>query len=100
MNIPTLFFTRSVLLGKVRVSDRIQKELSEAEIRFAIQRHAVGDWGTVDAKTAYYNRNALVAGRSVISAFRSKSGKKFWVITSCNRSVTSVIFPQEDRSES
>ncbi len=88
-------FTQKVLLGDVSVTEAVEAELSEGEIRFAIQRHAVGDWGAVDGQGAEMNHLAQYEGRPVRSVFISGTGRQYWVTTDRNHSRTHLMFPEE-----
>lgn len=60
-----------------------------------IGRHLYGDWGEVCADDRQANEEALEHGLRLLSAYRTKSGVKLWVITEADRSVTTVLLPSE-----
>jgi hypothetical protein len=41
------------------------------------------------------NDNALVDGERLLSAYRTSLGVKLWVITEADRSVTTILLPEE-----
>lgn len=61
----------------------------------ALSRHITGDWGEVDAEDKRANDQSLIDGSRLLSAYRSQDGTKFWIITEADRSVTTVLLPEE-----
>jgi hypothetical protein len=59
-----------------------------------LQRHRRGDWGSVCDEDKQTNDQALKAGERLLSAY-TITGKKIWIITEWDRSVTTVLFPEE-----
>jgi hypothetical protein len=60
-----------------------------------IRRHAAGDWGDVDAEDKTSNDHARSSGWRILSAYRLKDGTRLWVITEADRSVTTLLLPEE-----
>jgi hypothetical protein len=58
-------------------------------------RHAVGDWGDLCDEDKTANDEALADDLRILSAYKLKDGTKIWVITECDRSVTTVLLPSE-----
>jgi hypothetical protein len=71
------------------------REIEWAELNDALQRHINGDWGNVDADDKKANDDALVNGERLLSAYTTKSGTRFWIITERDRSVTTILLPEE-----
>lgn len=59
-----------------------------------LARHFSGDWGTVDDEDKAANDYALEHGQRLLSAYRV-GDEKMWVITEWDRSVTTVLTPDE-----
>ena len=59
-----------------------------------LRRHASGDWGDVGDDDARANDDALDAGARVLSAYDVGPGR-VWVLTEADRSVTTVLLPDE-----
>ena len=59
-----------------------------------IARHAMGDWGELCASDRRENGLALRHGRRVLSSY-SGGGGRVWVITEADRSVTTILLPEE-----
>lgn len=64
------------------------------DVARAITRHANGDWGEVCLEDAKANDFAAKNDERILSAY-TVDGKKLWVITERDRSVTTVLFPEE-----
>lgn len=82
-------------MGRIMVTHGVQATIDATELLIAICRHAHGDWGDVCEQDRASNDMALLGGRRIASTFRSSDGKKFWVITECDRSYTTILLPNE-----
>ena len=60
-----------------------------------ISRHANGDWGDLDENDRKANDHAVKHGLRVLSANTLSSGQKIWVITEADRSMTTILLPEE-----
>ncbi|MFL9669758.1 hypothetical protein WIX39_022635 [Variovorax sp. AB1(2024)] len=61
-----------------------------------ITRHAKGDWGVVDQEDSEANDAAVKGGMRVLSAYvLPRTNVKVWIITEWDRSVTTVLLPDE-----
>ncbi|HRJ27381.1 MAG TPA: hypothetical protein PLO61_07725 [Fimbriimonadaceae bacterium] len=60
-----------------------------------IGRHASGDWGEVCDEDRASNEEALVEGLRLMSVYTSTSGLTFWIITEWDRSITTVLLPED-----
>ena len=69
-------------------------ETVESPVDF-IARHQSGDWGEVCADDAQANQEALKLGFRLMSVYRASTGQKLWVITEADRSVTTLLLPEE-----
>lgn len=64
----------------------------------SLDRHKKGDWGDLEEETKYLNDEAIEEGGRILSAYNllTREGiKKIYIITECDRSVTSVLFASE-----
>jgi hypothetical protein len=62
---------------------------------FFLSRYATGDWGEVGAEDWRLNDEALEDGTRLLSAYRTLRGVNLWVITEADRSVTTILKPEE-----
>jgi hypothetical protein len=60
-----------------------------------LSRHANGDWGELDEHYRKANEDALEHGLRVLSSYTLKTGEKIWIITEADRSVTTILLPEE-----
>ena len=59
-----------------------------------IARHAAGDWGNLCAFDRRQNEIALREGYRVLSFYEVPQGR-VWIITEADRSVTTILLPEE-----
>ena len=60
-----------------------------------LRRHVHGDWGALHPHDADANELALRQGMRILSAFVLASGDRIWIITEADRSVTTILLPEE-----
>ncbi len=60
-----------------------------------LARHQAGDWGEVCAEDKALNDRALQEGSRLLGAYRTRMGRKIWVITEADRSATTLLLPEE-----
>jgi hypothetical protein len=67
------------------------------KVEESILRHAVCDWGDLCDEDKQVNKEALQEGGRLLSAYYIDDAKaeKIWIITEWDRSVTTVLFPDE-----
>ena len=91
----TLKSNKRVPLGEVVVTPGVICELSADEMRQGLQRHTEGDWGDVCEEDWALNDEALENESRLLSSYRTKRGIQFWIITEWDRSVTTILLPEE-----
>lgn len=85
------YFHLGVLVQTAAVSDR----LPAREVAHALARHMAKDWGDLCEEDKRANDNALRYGDRLFSVYHSSKNEKFYVITEWDRSVTTILFPEE-----
>jgi hypothetical protein len=60
-----------------------------------VQHRRQNAGGEVDAEDAKANQNALMHEERLLSAYRTSLGVRLWIITEADRSVTTVLLPEE-----
>jgi len=60
-----------------------------------ITRHVTGDWGDLDDEDKKENEVSLEKGHRLLSSYKLETGEKIWVITEGDRSVTTLLLPDE-----
>ena len=58
-------------------------------------RHVSGDWGELPPEDIQTNKDALMYGERIFSAYNLNTGEKIYVITEWDRSVTTLLLPSE-----
>ena len=69
--------------------------LNPADVMAALCRHASGDWGDVGREDLEENELSLRAGFRIFSVYHDSNNVKFWIITEADRSVTTVLLPED-----
>jgi hypothetical protein len=69
--------------------------LSREDVMEALRRHLSGDWGDLSTEDKQENDFAVNNELRILSSYSSKKGVKFWIITEADRSVTTVLLPEE-----
>jgi hypothetical protein len=82
-------------LGKIVATPNALARLTQQDVLNGIQRHQAGDWGEVDECDRQMNFRALAMGGRLLSVYYSANGIPFWLITEADRSVTTVLLPEE-----
>jgi len=83
------------LLGQIVATPNALNKIPNDEILNALARHVRGDWGTMDAEDLDANEQSLLKGGRLFSSYLSIQNVKFWIITEWNRSVTTVLLPED-----
>jgi hypothetical protein len=75
--------TRRVQLGRVSATPAALRFCEERDVDLVelLRRHALCEWGDVDAEDRRANEQALRDGTRVLSSFRQADGAKLWIIT-------------------
>jgi hypothetical protein len=60
-----------------------------------LDRHGHGDWGEVGPEDWAENDLSMREGFRILSAYTLNTGVKIWVITEADRSVTTILLPEE-----
>jgi hypothetical protein len=60
-----------------------------------LARHARGDWGELCPADKRANDRALREGDRLLSAYKTSTGDRLWVITEADRSATTILLPSE-----
>ena len=85
-------------LGQVVVTSAVQETINNnrkfsIKIFVAIKRHSLGDWGDVSDKDKETNETALQEDERLFSIYKIEP--EIWIITERDRSVTTILFPED-----
>ncbi|WP_422931708.1 hypothetical protein [Singulisphaera sp. PoT] len=81
-------------LGHLVITANAQSQLDPLDIVQGLSRHVRGDWGEVCPEDREENELSLREGFRLLSVYRS-GGTRFWIITEADRSVTTVLMPED-----
>ena len=82
-------------LGAVMVTRQAFERLATDDIERALRLHVQGDWGLVCPDDRQSNEEALAEGLRLFSVYEDKSSTRFWIITEADRSLTTVLLPDD-----
>lgn len=82
-------------LGKLFITPGAIRELTPKDVFKGLARHVQGDWGEVGEEDWQENDLSLREGFRLLSSYRGSNDQRFWVITEQDRSVTTVLLPEE-----
>ena len=66
--------------------------------RVLLDRHIRGDWGECDGEQAAHNDEGIASGGRLMSVYKFPAGAEetvLWVITEWDRSVTTILTPDD-----
>ena len=81
--------------GQVVATRGAGSKIPRFAMMLALVRHFSGDWGDVGPHDKAANDRALRNGNRLLSAYHAPDGTKFWIITEADRSVTTVLLPED-----
>jgi hypothetical protein len=82
-------------LGRIGITAHALSCLAQEDITAAIGRHMAADWGDVPEEDRKENELSLKEGLRLFSVYHSANGVKFWIITEADRSITTVLMPED-----
>lgn len=88
-------------LGDIVVTRGIAEATTDSDdfdsfVADCLKRYANCDWGDTCEEDAKLNDEALEQGERILAAYEyAKNHRKIWIITEWDRSVTTVLFPEE-----
>ena len=81
-------------LGEIVLTTNAMGQLNPNAINDGLKRHAAGDWGDVCPEDREENELSLKEGYRLLSVYRSGE-TPFWIITEADRSVTTILMPDD-----
>jgi len=89
-------FSMGRLVTTAGVMERASSDEAFAKfVRKSLERHSQGDWGDLSDQDRRENEYALSKYLRLFSAYENDGLPKIWIITEADRSVTTVLFPEE-----
>ncbi len=87
--------TAKFALGGLVITRGALAALNAGDVVHALDRHAAGDWGDLCPEDREANERALREGGRLFSVYRTRDDVKFYVITEHDRTLTTVLLPEE-----
>ncbi|MES3030933.1 MAG: hypothetical protein V4697_00810 [Patescibacteria group bacterium] len=81
--------------GEIVATPNALAQIPHDEILHSLGHHVQGDWGQLDTEDLQSNERALKQGGRLFSQYFSVQRIKFWIITEADRSVTTVLLPED-----
>ena len=81
--------------GEIVITRGARSKLSALDAIAGLVRHLTGDWGDLGKSDWKQNEAALEHGFRLFSRYVTPGGKTFWIITEYDRSVTTILLPEE-----
>jgi hypothetical protein len=81
-------------LGQTVITPNAAGRLNPQDICRCLSRHKRGDWGELCPQDVAQNERSLQEGR-LVSVYHDLTGTKFYIITEPDRSVTTVLLPED-----
>lgn len=95
MSIKISKFPMGQIVATTGVNELLRNDSSLLPLLNAlVNRHNAGDWGTVCAEDKAENDFAVKNGLRILSSY-ILGDAKIWIITESDRSVTTILFPNE-----
>jgi hypothetical protein len=93
--IPMLIPESCFPLGQLVITAAAAEVLPLDAVEAALARHAKADWGELDEEDRESNNRALRTGGRLFSQYFAPEGRKFWIITECDHSATTILLPED-----
>jgi len=84
-------------LGRVNITASVSAAMSYSTVISALEQFASGNWGDICLDDWNRNGYAISNGGRIIGVYHDEKGKRFWVITEADRSLTTVLLPEDFR---
>jgi hypothetical protein len=94
VNMPLAIPQSKFPLGEIVMTANASQQLTATVVVESLRRHAAGDWGNLPPEDAGQNEYGLKHGQRLFSAY-DEGEKRFWIITEWDRSVTTVLMPED-----
>lgn len=82
-------------IGNIYITRGAKEEIAEEDIIKSLNRYTSCDWGELCKEDRQANEDALKYGDRLFAVYKDSKGKKFYIITEWDRSVTTILLPSE-----
>ena len=91
----TVKSNRRFSLGRVVITCGASETVDERHVWSALNRHANGDWGDLCDDDRELNEWGVNHNARLMSRYRINDGTDLWIITEWDRSVTTILLPED-----
>jgi predicted RNA-binding protein associated with RNAse of E/G family len=91
---PPLFPLGSLVATQGIIAATETGQITPEQVAQAVRRHVTGDWANLDPEDQSANKQAVEQGMRVLSCY-TLNKTRVYVITESDRSVTTVLLPEE-----
>jgi hypothetical protein len=81
--------------GRIVMTTNCFNTVPDQEAARGLARHLSGDWGELCPEDWQENEFSLREGFRLLSAYTTSAGVKFWIITEWDRSLTTILLPED-----
>lgn len=93
---PRALFSMGTLCATQGIAEALSQQCEGFDVlRPLFLRHSTGDWGDVSPGDANLNNISVGDGTRIVSSYKIFTHLKVWVITEADRSVTTILMPEE-----
>ena len=82
-------------LGRLCVTPNVAAAVPPEEVLAALAKHGSGDWGDLCPEDVAHNEHALQSEGRIVSVHVASNGRKFYIITEADRTVTTALLPED-----
>ena len=87
--------SRLFLLGRVVATQGVMEATTDYERNLFLHRHQIGDWSATPQVGRTENTIAILKNFRVVSQHKTWRGETIWIITEADRSITTLLLPEE-----
>ena len=91
-NQPTVWIPLS---GQTLFTRQAARVLEPEDVAAALRRHRQQDWGDLSVADRAENELSLKEGFRLFSVYSDRAKNRFYIITEADRSVTTVLLPED-----
>lgn len=81
--------------GQAFCSEGVQKQVSVEEVMCALAQHLMNTLCNFKDRDSEDTTGSLVTVPRWVSAFQTKTGTEFWIVTENDHTITTVLLPRE-----
>jgi hypothetical protein len=82
-------------LGEIVITSGALTKIKRGDIQAALRWYQRGNWGESEPEFRRQNDERVEKGGTLASIYQDSCGVKFYIITEADRSVTTILLPEE-----